>query len=63
VVRLSPDLELDKARSYWFGELRRRGMTLDQIDKLLETPGTEFHELVEALDAGCEVELAFRIFS
>lgn len=52
----------DRDRAYWFAELRQRGMTLKQIDVLLEKPGTRFHDLCVALDAGCSTKLAFKIF-
>lgn len=65
VSRLAP--EKPGVKDHWVAELRARGMTREQVDKLAEIPeselGCSMHELLELLDAGCSPDVAFDIAS
>lgn len=63
--RLAP--EQPGVLDHWVAELRKRGMTREQVDALTEIPdserGVSMHELLELLDSGCPVDVAFDIAS
>lgn len=63
--RLAP--EKPGVLDHWVFELRQRGMTREQVDKLYELAeserGCSMHQLIELLDAGCPPEIAFDIAS
>lgn len=52
-----------RRRSYWVGELTRRGMTEARAELLQATPGLDLHAVAAALDAGCDPDVAWAIWN
>lgn len=48
---------------YWADEFRLRGMTLPQAERLAFAPGVDRHAVRDALERGCDPDLAFLIWS
>jgi len=60
------DAETEKLRrrhAHWVGALTRRGMDEARAELLASTPNVDLHAIVEALDAGCDPETAWRIWN
>lgn len=53
----------DTAALYWMAEFRLRGMVEAQAERLAYTPGVDRHAVRDALERGCDPDLAFLIWS
>jgi hypothetical protein len=53
---------VDEEANYWLGEFCRLGMVLSKAE-ILSRRGCDRHQVKQALEAGCDPELAFDIFS
>lgn len=62
-VRDQAEARVDREASYWIGEFCRFGMVLSKAEALARQGVCDRHQVVEALEAGCDPELAFDIFS